>query len=1311
MHRLVPHFILENYQAKSYHGSFKAVGLLVDVTGFSTMTDVLATHGMHGSEVLANGMRQVFDPMIYSVHAYGGFVVGFAGDAITALFPVEGSDIDSYAKALAAALRIQEYRAKNSKFETPYGDFDISVKIGIGVGDARWRIVSATDGNRATYYFRGSAIDQAVSSLGRSNSGQIVICPMLHKALNEDVRGQLTDEHLLLTDFAGTLPAADDIRIPPPNPDHLRVFCSEDVSAHDLSGEFRPAVNLFIGIPPEVERKIDLEQFIQKVFSLQDRFGGLFSRVDIGDKGTNLLMFWGAPRAQENDVERALNLFSNLLKDTGVPIKAGITYRQAYAGYMGGELQEEYTCYGWGVNLSARLMTTAAPGEIWADEEIARRAERHFNFQHVGQQKLKGFAKEQNVFKLLTRREDDQAVFSGTFVGRESELETLSKFIAPIWSGGFAGMLTIFGEPGIGKSRLVHAFQTSEIFTNKQVYWALCQTDEIVRQSLNPFRYWLKRYFNISETMDDSARKQIFSEKIDEVIAYTTDEELSQGLDKKRSFLGELVDLHWTDSLYEKLDAQGRYENTTIVLSTLLRAESLKRPVILLIEDAHLLDNDSKEFLQILDRTLAAEREKSYPLGIIATSRHEGTKVTLEYAPCDELNLTQLSADDLVPLSETLLSGAAAPSLIEILEQRTEGNPFYLEQIIRFLQEDDNLEQGPKGWQIKGKQIIESLPTDINAILVSRLDRLNRDVRNIVQTASVLGREFELRLLSKMLHDEESLPEKVHHAVEAEILSALAEIRYIFRHALLRDTAYNMQLRARQQELHKIAVDAFEILYQDQLAPHYGEIAYHADQAGLGEKAKKFYILAGEEAARAYQNDQAIESYTHALAFSTLEDIQERFELLLARAYLYRTIGDQNGQEQDLATLELLAERQQSVRNHAIVAVYQAVFAFEVGELREAQLLSQNAIEMAQSVQALDVAAHAYRTLPLALARQGRIKEAIETAQIGLQLTQQVGDRHSEGQTLNELGLIMLEQREPARARAYFERSLTIAQEIGNLRLEAQISNNMGNISAIFENDYAKARSYYEKSLEIIQEIGNRFGESFAFGNLGWMAAMQGDFEQAQLYQEKSLTIARETGNLYQEASGLINLSAMLITQEKFSEALTHVIQSLDMSQKIGDRSTEAWSLTYLGHANLGLGNLQEATNSYQKALDIRYELEQRSLAMEPLAGLAQVELEKGELATAQEYVERILSHLSTGGNLEGTEEPLRVYLTVYKVLISNEDSRANPILIEGHSLLMEQVNGIQDQAIKQMYVQNFPWRRAIEELWEQHTSTKKQDD
>jgi predicted ATPase len=774
--------------------------------------------------------------------------------------------------------------------------------------------------------------------------------------------------------------------------------------------------------------------------------------------------------------------------------------------------------------------------------------------------------------------------------------------------------------------------------------------------------------------------------------------------------LGELVDLRWTYSLYEKLDAQGRYENTTIALSTLLRAESLQQPVILNIEDLHHIDDDTIDFLQYFGRTLTADRDLNYPIAIIATSREANPGFEIENAPNENINLTQLSDDDLLPMAEFLLDGTVASSLVELLEERTEGNPFYVEQIIYYLKEEGNLELGMQGWQIAVHKAVETLPTDISAILISRLDRLNREVRDTVQTAAILGREFELNLLSTMLHDDISLPEKIHRAVDEDILSTLTEIRYIFRHGLLRDAAYNMQLQARRQELHRIAVEAIETLYENQLSSHYSEIAYHSDRAGIWDKAKKFYILAGKESARAYQNRLAIESYTRALTLSSIDNFQGRFDLLLARSSLYGIIGDRNGQEQDLATLELLSEQQQNKRNRAIAALHQAEFAFATGELQKAQQLATDAINLAKSADALEIETKVYRSLPLVLVRQGHIKEAIASAQTGLQLTQQINDREGEGKIYNLLGLIILEQEKADEARAYFEKSLFIAQETANRRLEAQVYNNIGLISGVHENDYTIARNYYEKMLEIVQETGDRVGESYALGNLGWVTSMQGNYNESQAFQENSLIISRETGNRYQEAYTLINLSAMLIAQEKYSEALTAAIQALEISNKIKELTAEAWSLTYLGHSNLGLGNYQEATNAYQKALDIHYLQKQQSLAMEPLAGLAQVELDNSNLVDAKSHAEKILAHLTEGGNLEGTEEPLRIYLTVYLVLIANNDSRAEKILKSAYSLLQEQVSKIHEQTYQDMFIQNVPWRREIERLWKQNQTTKKQD-
>ena len=770
---------------------------------------------------------------------------------------------------------------------------------------------------------------------------------------------------------------------------------------------------------------------------------------------------------------------------------------------------------------------------------------------------------------------------------------------------------------------------------------------------------------------------------------------------------GILINLYWLDSLYERMDAQGRYDNTFIALSTLLRGESLLQPIIIMIEDAHQLDSDTRAFLLYLERALTADAEKSYPIAIIATARREGSGIELDRAPNEEIALVELVSSDLIHLVANHLDGIAAPSLLEILKQRTEGNPFFIEQIIRYLREEGKLEKGGNGWQITGKETIETLPTDISAILIARLDRLNREVREVIQTASVIGREFELRLLSKMLREDETLIEKIDLGGETKILSALTEIRYIFSHALLRDAAYNMQLETKKRALHRIAVEAFETMYHDQLAPYYYEIAYHADRAGLKEKARKFYILAGEHAAQSYQNSQAIESYTRALALSTIEDIQERIDLLLARVALYRIVGDSAGQEQDLATLEVLADKQRDNRNRAIVTLRQADFAFDIGEFPKAQRFAEEAIKIAESAYAPDVVANAYIILPLAIARQGQIKLAMQVAQLGLQLTRDVGNRESEGKLLNQLGLITLEQSEPSHAQAYFEKSLVIAQETGNRRLEAQVLNNMGNISGMNENDYATARTFYEKTLGIAREIGNRIGEGYALGNLGWAVSMGGDFEQARIYYTERLTVARELGNRYLEAYGMINLGAMLITQGIYSDALEYAEQALNLARKFGDRSAEAWALTYLGYANLGLGNFRNAADRFQMALDIRHSLGQEILAMEPLTGLAQVELSQNDPAAAFRYIEHILSHLAGGGNLEGTEEPLRIYLTVYLTLAENHDPRTNQILENAHSLLREQVSKIREQTHKEMFIQNVPWRQQIEQLWQQGQEKK----
>ena len=159
MHILVPQFILDQYKKGEIYGELFAVGIFVDLSGFSSMTDNLMQLGQYGAEVLASIMRNIFDPMIQSVYQHNGFIANFAGDSFTAIFPISTEEKDEYLNPIAAVVEIQNKIAAISKQQTPKGEFNISVRAGVAVGTTSWGIIQDKNRERAAYYFRGSAIE------------------------------------------------------------------------------------------------------------------------------------------------------------------------------------------------------------------------------------------------------------------------------------------------------------------------------------------------------------------------------------------------------------------------------------------------------------------------------------------------------------------------------------------------------------------------------------------------------------------------------------------------------------------------------------------------------------------------------------------------------------------------------------------------------------------------------------------------------------------------------------------------------------------------------------------------------------------------------------------------------------------------------------------------------------------------------------------------------------------------------------------------------------------------------------------------
>jgi hypothetical protein len=328
--------------------------------------------------------------------------------------------------------------------------------------------------------------------------------------------------------------------------------------------------------------------------------------------------------------------------------------------------------------------------------------------------------------------------------------------------------------------------------------------------------------------------------------------------------------------------------------------------------------------------------------------------------------------------------------------------------------------------------------------------------------------------------------------------------------------------------------------------------------------------------------------------------------------------------------------------------------------------------------------------------RLGKLDEAMQQAQTGLQLARRHLRRVDEARTLTVMGLIALEQKDPRRAPQYLVASLLTARELKERRLESYALNNLALSEGAVKGDYALAAKHHEEAYQIAREIGDRYQEGITLVNLGFVAGMQGNFTAAYSYYEDSLQVAREIGNLHQETLTLINMSAVASLRQESSQALKFAEAADELSKKIHDRSAEAWSQLYKGYALLLRAEYADAYQAFQVSLTIREELGQVHLAMEPRAGLVEIARCTNNVPAASLEAEKILSYLADGGSLDGTEEPLRVYYNCYQYLKQQKDPRAQQVLQAAAQLLQTQISKFVDEAARRAFIENFPWRRAL---------------
>ncbi|MBD3286930.1 hypothetical protein GF359_09820, partial [candidate division WOR-3 bacterium] len=439
MRNVIPRFIHERYEKGIFEGSFDSATMFVDISGFTSITETLMKKGTEGAERLSSMLNGVFNPTIYEVYRRDGFITGFSGDAFTAVYP--GKDP---LKPLSSALAIQEKFTRNR----PDSKQDnLTVKIGLSYGHVQWGIV--TSGQNTAYYFRGEPVSGCAKVIEDAGAGQIVLDDNLYNALP------------LLSTEPGK------IIIEPPesrtetelailNQSILEKFVPAKILTSKRSGEFREVAPVFISFR-EIPNFFETPQFVEIVLDKAFEYGGFWSSLNFEDKGPSLLVLFGAPVAYENNIRRAVDFALAVRKEFRFVIRAGITVGTVYAGVVGSPKRSTYTALGDVVNLAARFMMAADWGDIWTSAEVKERLKASYSTEDKGIHEFKGKSHPVQVYRLKDpHMRAAGELFTGRMVGRESELEKAASFTESCLEGRFGGVINVYGEAGIGKSRLLY---------------------------------------------------------------------------------------------------------------------------------------------------------------------------------------------------------------------------------------------------------------------------------------------------------------------------------------------------------------------------------------------------------------------------------------------------------------------------------------------------------------------------------------------------------------------------------------------------------------------------------------------------------------------------------------------------------------------------------------------------------------------------------------------------------------------------------------------------------------------------------------
>lgn len=1271
---LLPDHVRGVVLAGDLNGSAPGAALIIDAAGSTLLSVQLREHGTDGAESLADVISAVFTPMVEEVVGHGGFVAEFAGDGIIAVFL--GDVADATERAVTAGRSIMAILAELDDVPTPVGPARLAVRGIVGAGSVEWRVwqSEADDAwQNAAYTFVGSAIAEAQRGELLTEPGIFSIGPVA-RATDETLRGDQ-----LAAGFVSIAPSIGHGTAPPPTqtntrPDGWRFF-PEVIERSTKRGEFREVVSVFLELSdlPNGGRG---DNSMADVVGRVAEHGGYIcdvirSRPD--EPGVRILAFWGAPRSHEHDIGRALRCVAAIRHDMGQSqIRAGVTLDTVFAGYVGAQRQESYTCVGAGVNLAARICGHAGWGEIRINDQIAESLDPRWTFEDLGELAYKGFLRPTQTYGLTRIPAVIRSFpFDDTFVGRTAELAALEKALSPMWDGEPAGVIVLVGEAGIGKGHLITELRRRLDQRTPPAAWLSGESNESHSQPLATLVDALEGYFG---GLTEDLRGTRMDAYIGELIGLVPD--MAPALERARVVLADLLELT-EDAAHGHLDPKSRFENTVQAIRDLTVAVGTITPVIVHNADAQWLDSGTVEILRRL-RDL-----ESTPFAILIDTREE-----LPDLPADRLiELAPLCSGDLAALTRQMLGETPSPELVELIGDRSAGNPFFAREILDYMRRELLFASGPHGLEARFHG--EGLPTDLRRIVIADLDDLGPEVLRTVQTAAVIGREFDHDVLEAML-DGRSVDAHIEAAVQARIIEPTAEGVCRFRHSVVRDTAYSMQLHSEVRMLHIAAAEAIQRLYPDDES-RAAQLAYHFDRAAHEADASAQYLRAARTAASRYANREAMAHIERGLELLDDESIGLRFELLDLERAIHDRVGDRHAQEMAIDAMETSVE---STDQRLEVALRRGELYNALGEYDAAEAAVASAVEQAESGKHDD----ALVALLFLLGRLARHRGDTDGARAFATRAQDLVDADSDpvhaAYLEDFLGSVEWDVGDFESAARLHRAAAVALGRTGDAIGEVQTLNNLG--SALFGLwDYPAALKIHEQGVLRSREIGFRLGEGDHLDNVGGAAWAVGDYATAIARYSEALAIRTEMEDALGIAVSTSNLAGAYLAIGDLAESRRLYEAALEVDRRIGRRRGEAYDWHGLGLTRLEEGDFAGAVGALDRAIAIRQDLGELHLCNESKIACALAHKRNGNLTEAAEIVDTVL-HDEGDDPFAGAAEATASFLRAIEVLDESDPSRAGQLTTLGKQTMMQRAARISDPRFRRMYLEDVASHRDI---------------